>query len=47
MTLLLIVLAVFCFVSGIRSIMARKLLPGAILIVVGLLIVPVGLSIFH
>ncbi len=47
MTLLFIVLAVFCFVAGIRSIMRGKLLAGVVLIIVGLLIGPGGASVFR
>lgn len=47
MTLLLAVIAVFFFVAGIRAFLAGKLLNGAVLIFVGLLIGPGGVSIFH
>jgi len=47
MDLLLIVIAIFCFVAGIKAILGGKLLNGAALIIVGLLIGPGGVSILH
>ncbi|MHB0928105.1 MAG: GPGG-motif small membrane protein [Candidatus Nanopelagicales bacterium] len=47
MTLLLLIIAIFCFVAGVRDIIRGKMLSGVVLIIVGLLIGPGGVSIFH
>lgn len=47
MPLLLVVLAVICFVAGVRAILGGRVLSGVALIVLGLLIGPGGVSIFH
>lgn len=47
MPLLLVIIAIFFFIAGIRAILNGSVLTGVFLIVVGLLIGPGGVSIFH
>lgn len=47
MTLLLLIIAIFCFIAGIRAILGGSVLTGVVLIIVGLLIGPGGVSVFH